>query len=225
MAHRGPVVFLFVGMTCRIFEDKLTLQGSTLCKWYANPELPETAALQDRYRLSIIATDPVPPTEQQSERTIQLMFFGSIAQEIIGTPVDTLIAANEGLGIFLPTKITALYGKYRSTSPIKLMLLYMLLTALHLHHLCCTSVCHDTTLALPGIGTSGVENPDHQVLAGTKAPESSETNLPSTPASLADLKKTQVPTQRAKGTNVQLTMHLIATKKMIQGILTTQQVH
>jgi hypothetical protein len=39
------------------------------------------------------------------------MFFGSIAQEIIGTPVDTLIAANEGLGIFLPTKITALYGK------------------------------------------------------------------------------------------------------------------
>jgi hypothetical protein len=38
------------------------------------------------------------------------MFFGSIAQEIIGTPVDTLIA-NEGLGIFLPTKITALYGK------------------------------------------------------------------------------------------------------------------
>ncbi|KAG2577085.1 hypothetical protein PVAP13_6NG080430 [Panicum virgatum] len=164
MAGRGPVVLLFVGMTCRIFEEKLTLQGSSLCKWYANPELPETAALQDscaarlppptwfgpstaqkepetitltklsqftnphviysnryiisakikhmvpnqpwwylacdgcnrtlqphgdsykcvgpkcsgttggpRYRLSIIATDPVPPPEQQSERTIQLV--------------------------------------------------------------------------------------------------------------------------------------------------------
>ena len=39
------------------------------------------------------------------------MFFGSIAQEIIDTPVGTLIAANEGVGIFLPTKITAIYGK------------------------------------------------------------------------------------------------------------------
>ena len=39
------------------------------------------------------------------------MLFGSIAEEIIGTPVDTLIAANEGMGAFLPTKITALYGK------------------------------------------------------------------------------------------------------------------
>jgi len=48
MASRAPVAFLFVGMTCRIFEEKLTLQGSTLCKWYANPELPEAAALQDR---------------------------------------------------------------------------------------------------------------------------------------------------------------------------------
>jgi len=111
MASRAPVAFLFVGMTCRIFEEKLTLQGSTLCKWYANPELPEAAALQDRYRLSINATDPNPPAEQQSERTIQLVFFGSTAQEIIGTPVDTLIATNQGVGMFLPRKITALYEK------------------------------------------------------------------------------------------------------------------
>jgi len=53
----------------------------------------------------------VAPREQQNERTIQLVFFGSIAQEIIDTPVGTLIAANEGVGIFLPTKITAIYGK------------------------------------------------------------------------------------------------------------------
>jgi len=39
------------------------------------------------------------------------VLFGSIAEEIIGTPVDTLIAANEGMGILVPTKITALYGK------------------------------------------------------------------------------------------------------------------
>ena len=65
-----------------------------------------------RYRLSIIATDPIPPAEQQSERTLQLVFFGSIAEEIIGCPVDALIAANKGMGVFLPTKITALYGRH-----------------------------------------------------------------------------------------------------------------
>ena len=64
-----------------------------------------------RYSLPIIATDLVARREQQNERTIQLVFFGSIAQEIIDTPVGTLIAANEGVGIFLPTKITAIYGK------------------------------------------------------------------------------------------------------------------
>ncbi|KAG2657924.1 hypothetical protein PVAP13_1KG161305 [Panicum virgatum] len=67
MAGHGPVVFLFVGMTCRIFEDKLTLQGSALCKWYANPELLETAALQD----SCIGRLPPPtwfgPTASQME--------------------------------------------------------------------------------------------------------------------------------------------------------------
>ena len=64
-----------------------------------------------RYSLPIIATNLVAPREQQNERTIQLVFFGSIAQEIIDTPVGTLIATNEGVGIFLPTKITAIYGK------------------------------------------------------------------------------------------------------------------
>ena len=82
MATQGPVVFLFVALTCgqfdgnlnlhlhiKIFsntdlfvllatephsgtllfcEGKLSLQGSPLCKWYANPELPEVIALQDR---------------------------------------------------------------------------------------------------------------------------------------------------------------------------------
>lgn len=77
MATHNPVVFLFVGFTCKEFNskssmliyllylhvnmfciydpafllhlEKLSLQGSSLCKWYANPELPEVAALQDRY--------------------------------------------------------------------------------------------------------------------------------------------------------------------------------
>ncbi|KAK3157238.1 hypothetical protein QOZ80_2AG0118130 [Eleusine coracana subsp. coracana] len=42
-----PLVFLFCAVTSRMFQGKLSLQGSTLCKWYANPALPEVAALKD----------------------------------------------------------------------------------------------------------------------------------------------------------------------------------
>ena len=92
LGQRRPLVFLFVAVTCRLFEGdtlsyrivcvffgvillfvkiwrytasqlfhsaysvllwhyagKRSLQGSTLCRWYANPLIPEVAALQDRY--------------------------------------------------------------------------------------------------------------------------------------------------------------------------------
>lgn len=67
MASRAPVAFLFVGMTCRIFEEKLTLQGSTLCKWYANPELPEAAALQDSCAGQLLPPTWFGPTAAQME--------------------------------------------------------------------------------------------------------------------------------------------------------------
>ncbi|CAL4932136.1 unnamed protein product [Urochloa decumbens] len=202
MAMQGPVVFLFVAVTCGEFQGKLSLQGSTSCKWYANPEIPEAVALQDscarristptwhgpaaaqlspqritvaelakfdnphdiyanryivkikikslvvnqsfwylacdkckrraqpqedqykcftprcpctsaapRYRLPIIVTDPIPPQGQQKESTVELVFFGSIAQEIVGVPINSLIATEGGTGAFLPTRITSLYGR------------------------------------------------------------------------------------------------------------------
>lgn len=64
-----------------------------------------------RYRLSIIATDPAIHPQEQDAKTIELVLFGSIAEELIGTPAGTLIASNGGVGTFLPTRITALYGK------------------------------------------------------------------------------------------------------------------
>ncbi|CAL4930979.1 unnamed protein product [Urochloa decumbens] len=202
MAKHGPVIFLFVAVTSRIYEGKLSLQGSALCKWYANPELPEVAALRDscagkfttptwvgpsagqaiaertsvaqlsqitnphrifsnryiidakiknivpnrpwwylacelcnttvqsqgntykcaspkcsgtmgapRYRLAVIVADPTLAIQEQDVKTIELVLFGSTAQEIIGTPVNDLIASSGGLGEFLPPHIRALYGK------------------------------------------------------------------------------------------------------------------
>ncbi|KAG2546392.1 hypothetical protein PVAP13_9KG030199 [Panicum virgatum] len=339
MASRAPVAFLFVGMTCRIFEEKLTLQGSTLCKWYANPELPEAAALQDscagqllpptwfgptaaqmeperitmtqlslftnphiiysnryiitakikhvvpnqswwyyacdecnktlqphgdkykctgpkcfgtiggpRYRLSIIATDPNPPAEQQSERTIQLVFFGSTAQEIIGTPVDTLIATNQGVGMFLPRKITTLYEKkydlrvsVSSMSLQQVNITYQVdaivgvgtisaPTLPLLHSRQCSQQsgtesqgihsteksiaitaasgsgstppeCNkETSLALTDINVSAEANPELQIAATTKTPESVQTKLASTPASFVDLPTAQVHDPKTKKT-------------------------
>jgi len=43
--------------------------------------------------------------------TIELVFFGPIAEEIIGMPVDALIAMDGPSSAFLPTRITALYGR------------------------------------------------------------------------------------------------------------------
>ncbi|XP_039817947.1 uncharacterized protein LOC120680519 isoform X4 [Panicum virgatum] len=198
-----------------------------------------------RYSLPIIATDLVAPREQQNERTIQLVFFGSIAQEIIDTPVGTLIAANEGVGIFLPTKITAIYGKqYELRVSISSMSLQHInityqvdaiigmgsipaSTPPHLHlalegqpsHQSATESqqlhstdkstlitgtapngsgstppeCNkDISSALPHIDISGTENTKFEIHARTKAPESSESNLLSTLASVEDLEKAQV---------------------------------
>ncbi|GJN22419.1 hypothetical protein PR202_gb09978 [Eleusine coracana subsp. coracana] len=80
-------------------------------RWYVNPMLPEVAALQDRYRLSVIVMDPTPPAADENETTVELVFFGSTAEEIIGIPVAALIASQAGVGAFLPTRITSLYGK------------------------------------------------------------------------------------------------------------------
>ncbi|XP_062220783.1 replication protein A 70 kDa DNA-binding subunit B-like [Phragmites australis] len=49
MAKTKSLVFLFVAVTCTWHEAKLSLQGSTICKWYLNPELPEAVALHDSY--------------------------------------------------------------------------------------------------------------------------------------------------------------------------------
>ena len=102
---------LLCSLSCIYITIKNYIPSLDYCFVYHNAICLTYLHISCRYRLSIIATDPNPPAEQQSERTIQLVFFGSTAQEIIGTPVDTLIATNQGVGMFLPRKITALYEK------------------------------------------------------------------------------------------------------------------
>lgn len=48
-AENGPVVVLFVGLTARLHEGQLSLQGSTIYKWYTNTNLPEVLALQNSF--------------------------------------------------------------------------------------------------------------------------------------------------------------------------------
>lgn len=47
MATRGPLVLLFVGMTCTRYEGRVSVQGSSFCRWYHNPEIPEAATLRE----------------------------------------------------------------------------------------------------------------------------------------------------------------------------------
>ncbi|XP_062183403.1 replication protein A 70 kDa DNA-binding subunit B-like isoform X6 [Phragmites australis] len=202
IAKTKTLVFLFVAVTCAWHEGKLSLQGSTICKWYLNPDLPEAAALHDsyphglrqpiwhgpapsqigpiettvtdlamltnphtiycnryiatikmknllrnqswwylacrrcnktiqahgnrykctgikcpstdgepRYRLAVIATDPATPINDPNPPSIELVFFGPLAEEIIGIPVDALIASSGGVEGFVPPHITRLYGR------------------------------------------------------------------------------------------------------------------
>ena len=55
--------------------------------------------------------DPALPTCNEELPTVELVFFGPTAEEVIGTPADALIATQASVGDFLPTKITLLYGR------------------------------------------------------------------------------------------------------------------
>lgn len=59
----------------------------------------------------MLARDPVELADEEEPASIQLVFFGPIAEELIGVPVDTLISAHGNQSAFLPTRITSLYGR------------------------------------------------------------------------------------------------------------------
>ncbi|KAL6902302.1 hypothetical protein ACP4OV_005178 [Aristida adscensionis] len=201
LAKKKPLVFLFVAVTSAIFNDRLSLQGSFNCRWYANPDIPEALALRDgygdqgplpewhgygasrateipttvaelasftnpheifsnryivsvkikgiirnqswwyitcdrcrktyvpygdtykctgphctsvvarpRYRLNVTVCDPDASLHDE-DKTIQLVLFGPIAEEIIGVPIDQLLGSIDQTGGFLPPQLTRVYGK------------------------------------------------------------------------------------------------------------------
>lgn len=64
-----------------------------------------------RYSVAMLAEDPVDPSDGQEHASIQLVFFGPTAEEVIGVPVDSLISTHGNQTTFLPTRITNLYGR------------------------------------------------------------------------------------------------------------------
>ncbi|KAG8084329.1 hypothetical protein GUJ93_ZPchr0010g8304 [Zizania palustris] len=197
-ANKQPVVMLFVGLTSKIRERQLTLYGSTICKWYSNPMIPEVVALQQslsgkaheitwfgqapkkkqvlnatihdiadlnphdimgntymvniaikriipgepwwymacdkckrsaskdgtsykcircgatqaeaRYRLSIHGVCPS-DLKNDDATNADFVFFGQIAEELIGIPALTLVASVQGHHDLVPIEITRLYGR------------------------------------------------------------------------------------------------------------------
>lgn len=75
-----------------------------------------------RYRVSVVATDPTTAHSTENAATVELVFFGPRAEEIVGTPVDALIRSDAGIGGFLPRALTNLYGRcfqlHLSVSPL-----------------------------------------------------------------------------------------------------------
>lgn len=60
----------------------------------------------------MLATDPGDVTDDKDTGSVQLVFFGLIAEELIGVPADALISAHGNQAAFLPARITSLYGRH-----------------------------------------------------------------------------------------------------------------
>lgn len=49
LASKAPIMLMFAGVIVKIFNNRLALQCSSVCRWYINPLLPETTLLQQSY--------------------------------------------------------------------------------------------------------------------------------------------------------------------------------
>lgn len=105
MTSKGPVAILFARMTAKLFEGNLSLQGSFVCRFYVNNMLPEVLALQNRYWLAILVSDPVDPPNGDEPTTVEMVLFGTTAKE------NAFINAGIGFCPFVTILTRGLYGK------------------------------------------------------------------------------------------------------------------
>ncbi|CAO2038100.1 unnamed protein product [Urochloa humidicola] len=73
-ADPKAVVVLFVGCLMKNFQGDDYLSGSSACKWYFNPDIPEAAEYYDRYgdqRIEIRRVVPVPAQPAQPQFPLQ----------------------------------------------------------------------------------------------------------------------------------------------------------
>jgi len=65
--------------------------------------------LQLRYKIAFLAIDPEGPSDAP-EKTIEIICFGAVADEMIGLPADSLVSLGSNVQGYVPEQITRLYG-------------------------------------------------------------------------------------------------------------------
>lgn len=65
--------------------------------------------LTSRYHLAILVTDPADIRDETLPAIVEMVLFGPRADEIIGSPVDSLIDDDGGFDAFIPLLIAMLY--------------------------------------------------------------------------------------------------------------------
>jgi len=62
-----------------------------------------------RYKIAFLAIDPEGPSDAP-EKTIEIICFGAVADEMIGLPADSLVSLGSNVQGYVPEQITRLYG-------------------------------------------------------------------------------------------------------------------
>jgi len=68
-----------------------------------------TTLCQLRYKIAFLATDLEGPSTVE-EKTIEIICFGAVADEMIGLPADNLVSLTSNVQGYIPKQIKRLYG-------------------------------------------------------------------------------------------------------------------
>ena len=62
-----------------------------------------------RYKIAFVATEPEAPSHAE-EKTIEIICFGAVAEEMVGLPADNLVSLSSNVQGYVPEQIKRLYG-------------------------------------------------------------------------------------------------------------------
>ncbi|TVU48154.1 hypothetical protein EJB05_07780 [Eragrostis curvula] len=116
MSKQAAVAILLLDLTVGWHENQLQLQGSPTCKWYINPAMTETVALQDRYAYMMGHVQLIGDTTASAApkpTAVTELFSVEDPHQIwlIGAPVGALLDAGGGAQGFIPPPIAHTFGR------------------------------------------------------------------------------------------------------------------